>query len=48
MHVRVDSGLYAGYRVPPYYDSMIAKLIVYGTHRARARSAGCAARSRNS
>ena len=35
MHVRVDSGLYAGYRVPPYYDSMIAKLIVYGTSRDR-------------
>ena len=33
MHVRVDSGLYAGYRVPPYYDSMIAKLIVYGRSR---------------
>nr|MBA3526916.1 acetyl-CoA carboxylase biotin carboxylase subunit [Sphingomonas sp.] len=33
MHVRVDSGLYTGYRVPPYYDSMIAKLIVYGTSR---------------
>src|SRR5690606_13986941 len=30
IHVRVDSGLYAGYRIPPYYDSMIAKLIVYG------------------
>jgi len=36
MHVRVDSGLYAGYRIPPYYDSMIAKLIVYGTTRAGA------------
>jgi acetyl-CoA carboxylase biotin carboxylase subunit len=35
MHVRVDSGLYAGYRVPPYYDSMIAKLIVYGSSRER-------------
>ncbi len=35
MHVRVDSGLYAGYKVPPYYDSMIAKLIVYGTTRER-------------
>ena len=35
MHVRVDSGLYAGYKVPPYYDSMIAKLIVYGTTRDR-------------
>ena len=33
MHVRVDSGLYAGYRVPPYYDSMIGKLIVYGQSR---------------
>jgi acetyl-CoA carboxylase biotin carboxylase subunit len=36
MNVRVDSGLYAGYKVPPYYDSMIAKLIVYGTTRAGA------------
>ena len=35
MHVRVDSGLYAGYRVPPYYDSMIGKLIVYGNTRER-------------
>ena len=35
MHVRVDSGLYAGYKVPPYYDSMIAKLIVYGSNRER-------------
>ena len=33
MHVRVDSGLYAGYKIPPYYDSMIAKLIVYGRTR---------------
>jgi acetyl-CoA carboxylase biotin carboxylase subunit len=33
MHVRVDSGLYTGYRVPPYYDSMIGKLIVYGRTR---------------
>ncbi len=33
MHVRVDSGLYAGYRIPPYYDSMIAKLIVFGRSR---------------
>ena len=33
MHVRVDSGLYAGYTIPPYYDSMIAKLIVYGRTR---------------
>jgi acetyl-CoA carboxylase biotin carboxylase subunit len=35
MHVRVDSGLYAGYKVPPFYDSMIAKLIVYGSSRER-------------
>ena len=33
MHVRVDSGLYAGYKVPPYYDSMIGKLIVFGHSR---------------
>jgi len=31
--VRVDSGLYSGYKVPPNYDSMIAKLIVSGTSR---------------
>ncbi|MDD3029275.1 MAG: acetyl-CoA carboxylase biotin carboxylase subunit [Alphaproteobacteria bacterium] len=31
--VRVDSALYEGYRVPPHYDSMIAKLIVHGTNR---------------
>ncbi|MGF1609501.1 MAG: acetyl-CoA carboxylase biotin carboxylase subunit [Kiloniellales bacterium] len=31
--VRVDSGLYAGYRVPPQYDSLIAKLIVSGQTR---------------
>ena len=35
MHVRVDSGLYTVYRVPPYYDSMIGKLIVYGSTRER-------------
>ncbi|HVI04948.1 MAG TPA: acetyl-CoA carboxylase biotin carboxylase subunit, partial [Sphingomicrobium sp.] len=35
MHVRVDSGLYTGYRVPPYYDSMIGKLIVFGSTRER-------------
>jgi acetyl-CoA carboxylase biotin carboxylase subunit len=31
--VRVDSGLYAGYFIPPYYDSLIAKLIVHGQNR---------------
>jgi acetyl-CoA carboxylase biotin carboxylase subunit len=31
--VRVDSHLYAGYRVPPHYDSLVAKLIVHGNSR---------------
>jgi len=31
--VRVDSGLYSGYVVPPNYDSLVAKLIVHGTNR---------------
>jgi len=31
--VRVDSALYAGYHIPPYYDSLIAKLIVHGSNR---------------
>ena len=31
--VRVDSGLYAGYHVPPHYDSLIAKLIVHAATR---------------
>jgi acetyl-CoA carboxylase, biotin carboxylase subunit len=31
--VRVDSGLYTGYAVPPFYDSMVAKLIVSGRTR---------------
>jgi acetyl-CoA carboxylase biotin carboxylase subunit len=31
--VRVDSGLYGGYSIPPYYDSMVAKLIVSGPSR---------------
>jgi acetyl-CoA carboxylase biotin carboxylase subunit len=34
--VRVDSALYAGYMVPPYYDSMIAKLIVHAQTRPEA------------
>ena len=34
--VRVDSALYAGYSVPPFYDSMIAKLIVHAPTRADA------------
>ena len=35
--VRVDSALYAGYVVPPYYDSMVAKLIVHGRDREECR-----------
>jgi len=34
--VRVDSHIYRGYRVPPYYDSMIGKLIVHGESRDEA------------
>lgn len=34
--VRVDSHIYNGYRVPPYYDSMIGKLIVHGNSRESA------------
>ncbi len=41
--VRVDTHIYAGYEVPPYYDSLLAKLIVWGNDRdqalARARRA---------
>ncbi|RTL71830.1 MAG: acetyl-CoA carboxylase biotin carboxylase subunit [Hyphomicrobiales bacterium] len=31
--VRVDSGVYQGYRIPPFYDSLIGKLIVHGKNR---------------
>ena len=34
--LRVDSHVYAGYVVPPYYDSMVGKLIAYGKDRAEA------------
>ena len=34
--VRVDTHVYAGYTVPPYYDSLLAKLIVHGRDRAEA------------
>ena len=34
--MRVDSALYQGYEVPPYYDSLISKLIIHG---ATARNA---------
>lgn len=42
-HVRIDSACYPGYKIPPHYDSMIAKLIVRGKNReetiARAKRA---------
>ncbi len=31
--VRIDSGVYQGYKIPPYYDSLIGKLIVHGRTR---------------
>ena len=34
--VRMDSALYGGYRIPPYYDSLVAKLIVHGRDRPEA------------
>ena len=34
--VRVDTHIYAGYSVPPYYDSLLAKVIVHGNDRAEA------------
>ena len=34
--VRIDSALYAGYMVPPYYDSLVAKLIVHAPTRIEA------------
>jgi len=34
--IRIDTAVYPEYRVPPYYDSMIAKLITYGTDRSEA------------
>jgi len=41
--IRVDTHVQAGSVVPPYYDSLLAKLIVHGSHRAdalaRARAA---------
>ncbi len=33
MGVRLDSSVYSGYTIPPYYDSMIGKLIAYGRNR---------------
>ena len=38
--VRVDSHCYTGYEIPPFYDSMIAKLIVWGNNRQEAIERG--------
>ena len=35
-NIRLDTHCYAGYKIPMYYDSMLAKLIVYGTDRTEA------------
>ena len=34
--IRIDTSIYEGYTIPPYYDSMVAKIIVYGTSRNEA------------
>ncbi len=34
--IRIDSAVYAGYKIPPFYDSMIMKLIVHGKDRTEA------------
>ena len=34
--VRVDCAVYAGYTIPPYYDSLVGKLIVHGRTRNEA------------
>ena len=34
--IRVDTGIYNGYQIPPYYDSMIAKVIVWAKNRTEA------------
>lgn len=36
MGVRIDSHVYSGYKIPPYYDSMVGKLIIYGKDREEA------------
>jgi len=43
--VRIDSAIYSGYKIPPNYDSMIAKVIVHGENRAEAISKMSAALS---
>ncbi|MCJ7755384.1 MAG: acetyl-CoA carboxylase biotin carboxylase subunit, partial [Thermoanaerobaculales bacterium] len=38
--VRLDTHIYGGYTVPPYYDSLVAKLLVYGKDREEAIARG--------
>ena len=45
--VRMDTFLYAGYNVPPWYDHLVAKLIVTGRTRAGGRCGGCSGRCRS-
>ncbi|WP_254900191.1 hypothetical protein [Lonsdalea iberica] len=41
--VRVESHLFPGYRIPAYYDSLVAKLVIHGEDRAQALSRAVAA-----
>ena len=34
--IRIDSAIYSGYTIPPYYDSMVAKLLVWAKNRQEA------------
>ena len=43
--IRVDTHVYNGYRVPPYYDSMIGKLVAHGNNRESALNRMCGALS---
>ena len=36
--IRIDTAIYNGYVIPPYYDSMIAKIVCYGRNRNEAIS----------
>ena len=45
--VRVDTGVYIGFEVSPYYDSLISKLIVWGEERGVKPFCACAGHWRN-
>jgi acetyl-CoA carboxylase, biotin carboxylase subunit len=38
--VRVDTAVFAGYQIPPFYDSLVGKLIVWGNDREEALARG--------